>query len=178
MMIYIDQRKCCVYENTSSKKVSTFVSKICFFGYIYNILVYIYLSLSLCYMKRMRASIVSYTKKPQISHDSIQKHILKKILEQGFDVTTEKEYDNTPEVIYTLRKALLCDLTDKEIFTIAQTFRDVDMPTIIDTVQEPIQIQEDSWERYLSSESHREERTSDHQELQAIAMDHIAQCLY
>jgi hypothetical protein len=128
-------------------------------------------------MKRMRTSIVSPTKKPQISHDTVQKHILKKILEQWFAVN-EKEYDNVPEVIYTLRKALLCDLTDKEIFTIAQTFRDIQTPVIIDAIQEPIHIQEDSWQRYLSSDAHEEQRTSDHQELQAVAMDHIAQCLY
>lgn len=120
---------------------------------------------------------MSPTKKSQVSHDSIQKHILKKILEQWFAIS-EKEYNNVPEVIYTLRKALLCDLTDKEIFTIAQTFRDIDTPVIIDAIHEPIQIQEESWERYLSSDEHREERTSDHQELQAVAMDHIAQCLY
>lgn len=125
----------------------------------------------------MRTSIVS-VEKPQASHDNIQKHILKKILEQGFDTSLMGSYDNTPEVIYTLRKALLCDLTDHEIFTIAQTFKDIDAPVVIDRIQEPMYIQEDLWERYLSSELHKEERTSDHQELQAVAMDHIAQCLY
>lgn len=129
-------------------------------------------------MKRMRTSIVSPTRNAQISHDSRQKHILKKILEQGFDISVVDTYDNAPEVIYTLRKALLCDLTDKEIFTIAQTFKDIDIPVTIDSKQEPIHIQEDLWERYLSSEAHKEERTSDHQVLQAVAMDHIAQCLY
>jgi hypothetical protein len=117
-------------------------------------------------------------KKPQVSHDSIQKHILKSILEQGFDISRMASYDNTPEVVYTLRKALLCDLTDQEIFTIAQTFKDIDAPVTIDAIQEPIHIQEDIWQRYLSSEEHREQRTSDHQALQAVAMDHIAQCLY
>jgi len=41
-----------------------------------------------------------------------------------------------------------------------------------------MQIQEDCWQKYLSSENHTEERMSDHQQLQAVAMDHIAQCLY
>lgn len=129
-------------------------------------------------MKKMRTSIVSHTKKPQVSHDDRQKSILKKILEQGLDVTLIDGYDNVPEVMYTLKKALLCDLTDQEIFTIAQTFKDIDVPVIIDTIQEPIHIQEDLWQRYLSSDLHKEQRTSDHQALQAVAMDHIAQCLY
>ncbi len=113
-----------------------------------------------------------------MSQENMQKYILKKILEQWFNADIEKEYNNAPEVVYTLRKALLCDLTDKEIFTIAQTFRDIDAPVVIDAVQESMQIQEDCWQKYLSSENHTEERMSDHQQLQAVAMDHIAQCLY
>lgn len=129
-------------------------------------------------MKKMHTSIVSCTKNQQVSHNITQKHILKKVLEQGFDTSIMGNYDNAPEVVYTLRKALLCDLTDQEIFTIAQTFKDIEVPVVIGAVQEPIQIQEDIWERYLSSELHREQRTSDYQVLQAVAMDHIAQCLY
>jgi len=129
-------------------------------------------------MKKMRTSIVSPTRNNKISHDSVQKHILKKILEQGIDDSLMDTYDNATEVIYTLKKALLCDLTDQEIFTVAQTFQDIEAPVSIDTVQEPIHIQEDLWQKCLSSEAAKDQRTSDHQELQAMAMDHIAQCLY
>ena len=165
-------------KKSRHQKMSFSVSKICFLLCIYAIIIYTYLPYILLSMKKLRTSIVSPTKNQQLSHDNIQKHILKKILEQGLDYSLIDGYESVPEVIYTLKKALLCDLSDQEIFTIAQTFNDVDVPVSIGDFQEPMQIQESLWQKYLSSDAHKKQRTSDHQELQAIAMDHIAQCLY
>jgi len=36
------------------------------------------------------------------------------------------------EIIYTLKKSLLADLTDQELFAVAQTFVDVDAPILIE----------------------------------------------
>lgn len=112
-------------------------------------------------------------------HDTIQKHILKSILEKWLDQAA-LENQNVhcgEEIIYTLKKSLLADLTDQELFTVAQTFVDVEAPILIQWQKESFNFQEETWKQYLHEHS-AQSRESNYVSLQSKVMDRIAQYLY
>lgn len=115
----------------------------------------------------------------QQSSDIIQKHILKKILEQWLD-QKQRELDNVchgEEIVYTLKKLLLADLTDGELFAVAQTFMDITAPITIGGEEQHFNFQESTWQAYL--ENNKEQtRDSNYISLQSRVMDRIAQYLY
>lgn len=144
---------------------------------VYNI-VYVYLVWHI----PMTQSLTMKMKKAQQEqqpHDVIQKQILKKILEQGCSCK-QLELENIhhgEEIVYTLKKSFLSDLTDKELFTVAQTFVDISAPITIAGEEQSFNFQEDLWQQYLA-ENEEFSRESNYVALQSRVMDRIAKYLY